>query len=92
MSITLSPKLAAIVQEQVESGSYDDAENVLEEALQLLVERDELRRMRAWVDEGTAEYERGETERWTPELKARLIREGDELYRQRAKPDPDVWP
>ena len=92
MTITLSPQLEALVNEKVEAGVYEDAEAVVREALNLLDDRDRLYRLRESIQEDQNEFERGESEEWTPELMERLIREGDEMYRQGIKPDPDVCP
>jgi antitoxin ParD1/3/4 len=92
MNVTLTPQLEALVREKVETGSYEDANEVIREALLLLDDRDRLRRLKSSLVEAQREFERGETEEWTPALKERLIREGDELYRQGVRPDPDVCP
>lgn len=46
MSISLTAQLQELVRSKVASGAYDSAEQVLEEALELLEERDQLRILR----------------------------------------------
>jgi len=46
MNVSLTPELERLVQEKVESGLYNSASEVIREALRLLVEQDELRRLR----------------------------------------------
>jgi antitoxin ParD1/3/4 len=46
MNVSLTPELERLVQEKVASGLYNSASEVVREALRLLQERDELRRVR----------------------------------------------
>jgi antitoxin ParD1/3/4 len=46
MNVSLTPELERLVQEKVSSGLYNSASEVVREALRLLHERDELRKMR----------------------------------------------
>ena len=46
MNVSLTPELERLVQEKVESGLYCSASEVVREALRLLQEQDELRRLR----------------------------------------------
>jgi antitoxin ParD1/3/4 len=46
MAISLPPQLENLVANKVESGLYSSASEVLREALQLLEERDQLRKLR----------------------------------------------
>jgi antitoxin ParD1/3/4 len=46
MNVSLTPQLERLVQEKVESGLYNSASEVIREALRLLLEQDELRRLR----------------------------------------------
>ena len=92
MSIQLSPRTEALIREQVDSGRYATADQVIDEAPQALDERDRLRRLRASLIEAEAEVERGEGVEWTPALMEQLRQEADELYRRGIAPDPDVCP
>jgi len=78
MNITLTPQLEAIVQQKVDSGDYQNASEVLREALTLLEERDHRDRLIAAIAIGNADVERGDLSRWTPQSMSQLIREADE--------------
>jgi antitoxin ParD1/3/4 len=46
MNVSLTPELERLIQEKVSSGLYNSASEVVREALRLLHERDELRKVR----------------------------------------------
>jgi len=46
VNVSLTPELEELIQERVRSGRYTSASEVVREALRLLEERDELRRLR----------------------------------------------
>jgi antitoxin ParD1/3/4 len=46
MDITLPPRLETLIRQKIESGLYDSFSQVIEEALYLLEERDQVRTMR----------------------------------------------
>ncbi|MBL8672534.1 MAG: type II toxin-antitoxin system ParD family antitoxin [Alphaproteobacteria bacterium] len=46
MHVSLTPKLEELVREKVESGLYDNASEVIREALRLMQEHEELRRLK----------------------------------------------
>ena len=46
MNVSLTPELEELIQERVRSGRYTSASEVVREALRLLQDRDELRRLR----------------------------------------------
>lgn len=48
--------------------------------------------LRARIQVGLDELDRGEGEEWTPALMERISREADELYRRGEQPDPDAGP
>jgi antitoxin ParD1/3/4 len=65
VNVSLTPELEALIQERVRSGRYTSASEVVREALRLLQDRDELRRMRmdelrAKVATGIDSLDRGE--------------------------------
>lgn len=49
VNVSLTPELEQLIQERVRSGRYTSASEVVREALRLLQDRDELRRLR--IDE-----------------------------------------
>ena len=65
MNVHLTPELEQLVQTRVKSGSYSSASEVVREALQLLLQRDELltlrkSEIRAQIEEGWQSAKRGE--------------------------------
>ncbi len=92
MSITLSPRAAAMVQERLESGRYASADEVIEAAVTLLEARERFDRLRASLVEAEEQVRQGKTMEWTPELRQRLRDEAAEMVRKGIPPDPDVCP
>lgn len=78
MTISLTPQLEAMIRKKVDSGLYDDANDVVSEALRLLEERDRRARLNAAIDEGLAEIARGEDTLWTPDTLRQIQDEADE--------------
>ena len=72
MNVSLTPRLEAMIREKVDSGMYNNASEVVREALRLLDEHDRERRLREELALGVEQIERGETVRWTPELFQKL--------------------
>ena len=91
-TLTLSPELAALIREKVESGRYGNANQVLEEALRLLDERDRIEWLRAEIAIGLEQIDRGETVEYTPELMEQLKREAIEAERNGEPIDDAVLP
>jgi antitoxin ParD1/3/4 len=65
MNVSLTPELETLVNEKVKSGNYNSASEVVREALRLLKEQDELRRIRREdvrreVMKGVEEIRRGQ--------------------------------
>lgn len=65
MNISLTPELERLVQEKVKSGLYNNASEVIRDALRLLVQRDSMGRLyEGWlaaeVEIGWQQLERGE--------------------------------
>ena len=61
--------------------------------MRLLDERErQFDALRAKLQVGLDEADRGETDEWTPELRERLRREAHELYLRGEQPDRDVCP
>ncbi|MBA3414827.1 MAG: type II toxin-antitoxin system ParD family antitoxin, partial [Chloroflexia bacterium] len=89
MTVTLTPRIEAMVRQKLAAGAYGTADEVIEEAMRLLEQRDQLERLRASLDEADAELDRGEGIEWTPALMEQLAREGDALLLQGVTPDPD---
>ena len=65
MNVSLTPTLEELVQRKVATGLYNSASEVIREALRLLEERDEMRKMRLAalrkeINVGLDQLERGE--------------------------------
>ncbi len=65
MNVHLTPELESLVQSKVKTGRYNSASEVVREALRLLEERDQIRRLqiqelRKKINAGWASLERGE--------------------------------
>ena len=65
MNVSLTPTLEELVQQKVATGLYNSASEVIREALRLLEERDEMRKIRLGalrkeVSVGLSQFERGE--------------------------------
>jgi antitoxin ParD1/3/4 len=81
MTVILPPQLEAMIEEKVTSGRYADASEVVEEALRLLDERDRFEQLRAELEIGLEQIERGENVPYTPDFMDRLKREAAEHVR-----------
>jgi antitoxin ParD1/3/4 len=91
MTVTLTPRLEALISEMLATGRYADADDVLEQGVRLLEERERRRRLRESVAEGFAAIERGEGVELTSDLWEEIEREADEADRQGRPIRPDVW-
>ena len=60
MNVSLTKELAQLVQRKVESGRYRSASEVIRAGLRLLEREDELTEVRAWVQAGIEQAERGD--------------------------------
>jgi antitoxin ParD1/3/4 len=92
MSVTLTPEIEAKIRQRVDSGRYDDANEVVLEALRLLEERDRLEHLRSLIAVGLEQAQRGELVEYTPEWVADLDRRVAERFLRDEEPNPDVCP
>jgi len=93
MSITIPVDLESTVHKMVESGRFSDPEAVLREAVRLLEaserQRDELR---AKLQIGIDQANRGELIEWTPELRQQIRESARRRAASGEQPHPDVCP
>jgi antitoxin ParD1/3/4 len=87
MNVSLTPELEKLVQAKIESGRFHSASEVVEEALHLLEQREtdreiDLKELRARMDKGLAEMDRGEVVDGEEFMQGML----DELDLQEAQP------
>jgi antitoxin ParD1/3/4 len=92
MTVTLTRQHEDLVERLVASGQYEDAEEVIGQALRLLEEHERLQQLRAKIKIGLDELDRGEGIEVTPEFWEQLDREVDEAILRGDEPDPDVCP
>jgi putative addiction module CopG family antidote len=92
MSVTLTPHTEALIQQKLATGPYRDTDEVIERALQALNDQEQLERLRAMLQEGIDEDDRGEVDEWTPELRERLHQQALERYQNelRTKMQPGM--
>lgn len=94
MHVTLRPRFEAMVQEWVRHGDFSDAADVVEEALRRMEEQDrlQLEHLRAELQVGLDQVERGEVREFTPEVQAEIWENGLKRFRAGRRPNPDVLP
>lgn len=92
MRYVLSPRSEELVRQMISSGRYDNANAVLEDALLALDEQYRLEQLRAALDGGEAEFERGEIVLYTPEVFDEIMQNVTTLAREGRRSDSDVRP
>jgi antitoxin ParD1/3/4 len=93
MSVTLTPQVEDQIRRLMETGQYPDADSVVRDALRLLEgHRNKIDALRAKLQVGIDQLERGESVEVTPEFWEELDRDVDEALRRGDLPDPDVCP
>lgn len=92
MNVHLTPHLETMVRQKVATGRYNDASQVVREALRLLEERDSLRQLRAALAIGQEQLDRGEGRECTPELHAEINEAARRNVREGNRPHPDLLP
>lgn len=93
MAIQLPADLEARIQEKVARGGYPDANEVVREAMRLLDARDhEYAALRATLQSGLDQLERGEGVPFTPKLMAEIRQQVRDRYQRGERPKADVLP
>lgn len=93
MARQLTAQHEALIERIVTTGHYQDADEVLAEALEQMALREGRRQeLREKLQVGLDELDRGEGIAWTPDLMDQIEREADEMFRRGETPDPDVCP
>lgn len=91
--IHVTPEIEADIRQRVESGEYADESDVLRMALrELQIREKRIREIRASIEKGMEEIDRGGGYELTPELMEEIGREADEMVRLGRLPKPDVCP
>lgn len=92
MSVTLTPLAQAIIQQKIDTGHYTTADEVIEEALRALADRDRLARLKEAIAIGDAQLVRGEGIPYTSRLMDEIARDAHEAVRRGEQPSSDVIP
>lgn len=90
MNVNLTPRLEAMVREKVESGLYNNASEVVREALREMERKDQLDRLRESLREADEQVARGEFYEESDELWEMIEQEADEADRRGDPIDHDV--
>lgn len=89
MNVRVDAHSETLIRQKVDSGLYADASAVVHDALRLLDEHDRVRVLRAELQIGLDQIERGEVIEFTPELLDDLAREAEQNARD-GKPVRDA--
>lgn len=93
MNVSLTPKLEELIRQKVDTGRYNNASEVVREALRLLETRDA---RESWLREKMAaaelQVQQGDVIEETSDFWDALDREVDERSARGDRPNPDVCP
>ena len=90
MNVSLTPQLEAMIREQVASGRYNNASEVVRDALRRMEAREQkLIRLRGLLQEG---LDSGEPIEWTPERHGEILARAKAAVARGERPKPDVCP
>jgi antitoxin ParD1/3/4 len=93
MPIQLPADVEDQIREKVARGDFPDAGEVVRAAMRLLdAQERQLDELRAKLQIGLDQLDRGEGVPFTPELMAKIRRDVADRYRRGEQPDPDVCP
>jgi antitoxin ParD1/3/4 len=93
MPIQLPADVEDRIREKVERGDFPDAGEVVREAMRLLDEQErQLDELRAKLQIGLDQLDRGESAPYTPEFVERMRRKAEERFRRGERPNPEVVP
>jgi antitoxin ParD1/3/4 len=93
MASQLSPDIEARIQQKVAAGAFPDADEVIREAMRLLdMQERQLEVLRAKLQSGLDQLDRGEGIPLTPELVEEMRRKAEDRFRRGDRPNPDVCP
>lgn len=93
MRITYPPDIEQTITRLVERGRYRDPEAVLQEAVPLLEEHErQMDLLRAKLQIGIDQADRGELIEWTPELREQIKQSARRRAALGERPHPDVCP
>jgi len=89
MNVSLTPQLEAMIRAKVDSGMYNNASEVVREALRIMEREGKLQQLREAVKLGFDQLDRGEGIVFTPQTLDRILNEARENARL-GKPVRDI--
>jgi antitoxin ParD1/3/4 len=93
MNVQLDDQTEALVQQKVRNGQYRNPNEVVQEAIRQMDERDRrLEELRAALAIGEEQIAQGEVVEWTPQLAAAILEEAKQAARTGKRPKSDVAP
>lgn len=92
MQIRLTPELQAKIGAIISHGRYLDAESVIDQALELLAEYEDLRALRSKLQASRDQFQAGESREYTEELFEQLKTSAFERYRAGERAPLDAQP
>jgi antitoxin ParD1/3/4 len=93
MAIRIPEDIETRIQQKVAEGFFSDADEVIREAMRLLDRQErQLEELRAKLQVGLDQLDRGERVLYTPDLMDEIMRDVEERYRRGERPNPDVCP
>jgi antitoxin ParD1/3/4 len=93
MPIKLAADIETRILQKVERGDFPDANEVLREAMRLLDEQERhFEELRAKLQSGLDQLNRGEGIPFTPELVSEMRRDAKDRFRRGERPSADVTP
>jgi antitoxin ParD1/3/4 len=93
MDIHLDSKTEALIQQRLDEGQFPDAAEVVREAIEQMDARDRrLQELRAALQLGLDQNERGDSVEWTPRLASEIFERAKESSRKGKSPKNDVLP
>lgn len=92
MNVSLTPQLEEMVRSKVATGRYNNASEVVREALRLLDEHDRLKELRAALAIAEGQVARGEVVEYTPDFMENVRERARQQAAQGRPVKPDVLP
>lgn len=90
MAVIVNPDLESRIEKLMRTGNYEDASDVLSQAIDLLADEQKVRHLRILLDEAKS----SPTKPATPELFTAICDRALTTFKtgNLPEPDPDVWP